>query len=58
MLIDQRAFDYEPEVAYDYFGMCTRVLKANKMMFFSSPYLEDLLNTWAIGIGIEHPEAA
>jgi len=58
VLVDQRAYDYEPEVAYDYFGMCTRLLKTNKVLFFSSPYLEALLNTWMLGIGIEHPEAA
>ena len=58
VLVDSRAFDYEPEVAFDYFGMCARLLKTNKALFFSCPYLEALLNTWALGIGIEHPEAA
>lgn len=58
MLVDARAFDYEPEVAFDYFGMCARLLKTNKVLFFSSPYLEPLLNTWSLGLGLEHPEAA
>jgi hypothetical protein len=57
-LVDQRSYDYEPEVAYDYFGMCARLLKTNKVLFFSSPYLEGLLNTWGLGIGTEHPEAS
>jgi hypothetical protein len=58
VLVDQKAFEYEPEVSFDYFGMCGRLLKTNKVLFFSTPYLEALLNTWANGIGLEHPEAS
>ena len=57
VLTDFREFEYCPEVAFDFFGLCTRLIKYNKKIFFSSPYLEGLLNTWVIGIGTEHPDA-
>jgi len=58
ILVDQQAFLDEPLIAFDFFGLCARLIKTNKMIFFSSPYLEALLNTWSTGIGIDHPEAA
>jgi hypothetical protein len=57
VLIEFKDFEYNPEVAFDFFGLCSRLIKYNKMVFFNSPYLEPLLNIWIIGIGIEHTEA-
>ena len=35
-----------------------RLLKTNKKILFSSPYLIDgIMKTWQLGIGIEHREA-
>ena len=57
MLIDFRGFENNPEVAFDFFGLCIRAMKTNKRVFFSCPYIENLLNTWYIGIGNEHRDA-
>lgn len=50
-----------PEVAADFFGLFQRLLRNStpitKRLFFSSPYLEGILHTWALGIGQEHREA-
>lgn len=56
VLTDFNEFEYNPEVAFDFFGLCTRLVKYSKRLFFNSPYLESLLNTWVIAIGTEHPE--
>lgn len=57
VLVDQNAFQNEPDVCLDFFGLCLRVLKHNKKIFFSAPNIDGILNMWALGVGIEHPEA-
>jgi hypothetical protein len=47
-----------PDLAFDFFGMCTRYLRMAKKILFSSSELETLLDLWKRGIGVEHKEAA
>ena len=57
VLTDFRAFEFNPDVTYDFFGLCHRALKANKRIFFGCPYIEGILGAWYTGIGIEHKDA-
>lgn len=57
VLTDFRDFEDNPEVAFDFFGLCSRLIKVNKPLFFKSPSLEGILKMWIIGIGIDHQDA-
>jgi len=57
VLTDFRDYEDNPDVAFDFFGLCCRLIKVNKTLFFKSPSLEGILNMWVIGIGIDNQDA-
>lgn len=61
VLVDAAAFQANPEVVYDFFGFCCRLLRsehpAGRRIFFSSPQLEGILAMWIRGIGVDHRDA-
>jgi len=61
VLVDQAAFQANPEVCFDFFGFCCRLLRSEhpsgRRIFFSSPQLEGILAMWIKGIGVEHRDA-
>lgn len=57
VLTDFRGYEYNPEVAFDFFGLTLRTVKNSKRLFYGSPYIKEILNCWYLGIGIEHREA-
>ena len=49
-----------PDIAFDFFGMCMRFLRLSqetKSLFFSSSHLDQVLKVWICGIGLEHRDA-
>jgi len=58
-----QAFSELPDISADFFGLCQRLIRSSsqtqitKQLFFSSPYLEQIVNMWILGIGLEHREA-
>jgi hypothetical protein len=51
VLTELQDFDDNPDVAFDFFGLCKSLIRLSKKIFFDYPYLEELMNTWIIGIG-------
>lgn len=58
-----QAFLEHPDISSDFFGLCLRLLRHSSMtqitkqLFFSSPYLEQIINMWILGIGLEQKDA-
>jgi hypothetical protein len=63
VLTVSQSFSDFPDISADFFGLCQRLIRPSsqtqitKQLFFSSPYLEQILNMWIIGIGLDHRDA-